>query len=116
MNRLQPVHAELPVELAPHGEVRLAVGQVVSGGKGVAAVEANADPLRPSHLRDDRRQVVELPAEVRPLAGRDLQADLRFDPRPQLVHEVDRPGDIGQALLFAGSGVRAGMDDDVRNA
>jgi len=83
--------------------------ELITSGKEVSSIDANAEPFGLAHIANDVRNLFEAMTETRALASRSFERDLRFHPWDYTPHRIDRCGDFLQPGFFAGAEVCAGM-------
>ena len=109
MNCRQPIATNDAIEFAKgflHCNVR---AEIVTGGKNVSGIEANAEPFGLPHLVKDLRDLFEAMAEARALASRGFERDFCFQLWNHPPDRIDRPGDFLEPGFFAGTEMCAGM-------
>src|SRR5439155_25420920 len=93
MERHQQVQADHLVELGKGTLVPLRGAQVVARSKGVFGVKAHAQPFWRFRCVDYLPYLLEAVAEVRPLAGGDLEDKRGSIARARLLPRIDGVGD-----------------------
>src|SRR5215472_11986591 len=89
-------------------------GQVISRAEEMAGVQADADPSRCAHPRENFLQVLQPVSKTVALTGGDLQADPGSETRKTLVNLVQRLGHEPEPA--PARGMRAGMEDQRTDA
>lgn len=90
MHPLEVLKPDHLIEFGKRGAAALFAAQVVTGGKGMAGIEADTDPAFILHLLDNRRQVFEAMSQVGTLPCRVL--DHRGNAVGLLQRNIDRFG------------------------
>ncbi len=104
------------VELLEDGVGGVGGGDVVTGGEDVAGVDADGDAVIVFDGLAHFGEVFEGAAEAGTLAGGGFEADGDLSVFLLVEDLVEGGGDAGDAALFAGAAVGAGVDDEVGDA
>jgi hypothetical protein len=76
MHAADPVQADLEIEFLHHPLVASSPRDVIARGEQVASIQTDPDPIAPVDPFQNRRQVLEAPAEAVSLSGGDLETYL----------------------------------------
>src|SRR5581483_9750489 len=107
--------ADRRVELGDRRGVAPRRAEVVARGERVLRVDADAEPIAVRRRVDERREVREAPADLRPLPRRVLERDRRRIAAAGAQHLPEGAPRGPDAGRVAGARVRAGMADEVRD-
>src|SRR6266516_4021461 len=95
---------------------RYARGDRAARREGMLGVEADAQPLAPARLGREPPELLEAPADLRPLSGRVLERDGGGEAAAGLQHLAERARRRAETRILARAAIRARMRDQVRDA
>src|SRR5947207_12863665 len=107
MQGRKSIQSDHAIEFAKCFFRRRLAADVITGLEDMGGIETDTKPLRLAHVLDDRRELFELVAEARSMAGGCLDRDLRFHVRNHSPDRIHRPDASFHALPLARPEMRA---------
>src|SRR5205085_6008031 len=114
MQDRKSIQSDHAIEFAKCFFRRRLAADVITGLEDMGGIETDTKPLRLAHVLDDRREMFELVAEARALAGGGLERYLRFHFRNHGPDRIQRRDDFFQTRLLARAEMRTGMHNEKR--